>query len=142
MLVDANLLLHAKFVESPHHGASREWLERRLRGARPVGLPWASLLAFVRIGSNPRVYRDPLPVGEGVRQVRRWLSAPPVWVPMPGVDHAATLASIVDRVDDPTPKLVTDAHLAALAIEHRLTLFTADRGFGRFEALRWDNPLA
>ena len=140
-LVDANVLLYAKFVEFPRHEPARAWLDGVLTGPDAVGLPWASLLAFLRIGSDARLLRRPLPLPDGVRQVARWLAAPGVWTPAPTPRHAEVLAGLLAGADG-SPQAVTDAHLAALAIEHGLTLCTADAGFRRFPGLRWENPLA
>jgi len=140
-LVDANVLLYAKFVEFPLHEPARAWLDRKLCGSTAVGLPWASLLAFLRIGSSARLLRRPLPLRDGMRQVDRWLAAPRAWTPAPTDRHAEVLAGLLSE-GGTSPKTVTDAHLAALAIEHGLTLCTTDSGFGRFAGLRWENPLA
>ena len=141
MLVDANLLLYANHKSFPRHAAARSWLDRRLTGTRPLGLPWLSLLAFLRISSNARLFERPLPLGDGARQVQRWLSAPAAWVPTPTEQAADTLAGLLAK-EGTAPKAVSDAHLAALAITHGLLLCTTDEGFRRFEGLRWENPLA
>ena len=140
MLVDANLLLYAQHFEFPQHAAAHSWLERRLSGTRRLGLPWLSLLAFLRISANARLFEHPLELGDGVRQVQRWLSAPAAWVPLPTENHADVLAALLAK-ESAVPKAVSDAHLAALAIGHGLTLCTTDAGFRRFEGLRWENPL-
>lgn len=141
ILVDANLLLYAKFVEFPQHERARGWLDRQLRGPAAVGLPWASLLAFVRIGSNPKLFTQPLDVSSGMRQVNRWLGEPGVWTPAATPRHSEVLTRLLATTPKASPKAVTDAHLAALAIQHGLVLCTADRGFGRFGDLRWENPI-
>jgi uncharacterized protein len=116
ILVDANLLIHARSATSANHAAVRACLASRLNGSAPVGLPWPSLLAFVRITTNPRIYPQPLTMGAAWGQVEAWLAT--------------------GRAD-----LVTEAHLAALAIEHGLTLCSTDGDFARFPGLRWENPL-
>ncbi len=140
ILVDANLLLYARSRDAPRHHQAREWLDAQLSGRARVGLPWESLLAFVRLISNPRVYARPEPVGAAWTQVEDWLRAPPAWIPLPTDRHRDVLAELLPAVD--RPELVPDAHLAALAIEHGLTLASADRDYARFEHLRWANPLA
>lgn len=140
ILVDANLLLYARSLDAPRHQQARAWLDAQLSGRRRVGLPWESLLAFVRLISNPRVYVRPEPVASAWAQVEDWLNAPPAWVPVPTDRHRDVLAELLPAVD--RPELVPDAQLAALAIEHGLILASADRDFARFEQLRWVNPLA
>ena len=141
MLVDANLLLFARDAESRFHQAAREWLTGRLNGPVRVGLPWQSLVAFLRIGTHPRAYRRPLTPAEGWRQVADWLAAPAAWVPAPTERHADLLGALVER-HDLRGNLVSDAHLAALAIEHGLELYSADTDFARFSEIRWTNPVA
>jgi len=141
ILLDANLLLYAANQAAPEHPAAREWLDANLSGTARVGLPWPSLLAFVRLASNPLVMRQPVPVATAWEQVRQWLSASPAWVPQPTVRHAEVLG-VLCKPAWMTSRLVPDAHLAALAIEHGLTLCSADGDFGRFAGLDWHNPLA
>ena len=140
-LVDANLLLYAHVASFPRHVPARDWLDRTLNGAAPVGMPWASLLAFVRIVSNPRVFAEPEPIAEAWTQVEEWLGCSAVWVPGPTDRHQAALAPLLTMAGM-KPNLVPDAHLAALAIEHGLVLCTTDADFARFPGLRWENPLS
>jgi uncharacterized protein len=141
ILVDANLLLYAKVADYPQHPAARAWLEARLNEPGRVGLPWSSLLAFVRIRMNARVFPRPLGAAAAWRQVEEWLGLPQVWVP-PATDRHAEILGELLRATNATSALVTDAHLAALAIEHGLTLCSTDGDFARFPGLRWENPLA
>ncbi len=140
ILVDANLLLYAKISDLPQHQRAREWLEARLNAPARVGLPWPSLLAFYRIATNPRVLGRPLSSEAAWTQIEDWLSLENVWVPLPTERHREVMAEIVTTTR-PTADLVPDADLAALAIEHGLTLCSTDGDFGRFGGLRWDNPL-
>ncbi len=140
ILVDANLLLYAKISGYPQHEAARTWLDDRINGPTLVGIPWASALAFLRISSNPRVFSAPLSVEQAWTHLQSWLSHPNVWSPTPTEGHADVLETLV-RGQGLTPKLVTDCHLAALALSHGLTLCSSDRGFARFLALSWTNPL-
>jgi hypothetical protein len=103
-------------------------------------LPWTSLLAFVRIISNPRVVDRPRSLPEAWSQVEAWLDCPPAWIPLPTEHHRETLGELLRVV--PRGNLVPDAHLAALAVEHGLTLCSTDGDFARFPRLRWENPLA
>lgn len=141
ILVDANLLIYAYVDDLPQHEAAFEWLDRQLNETPRVGLPWASLLAFVRLVSNPRIFRKPVPLPAAWRQVETWLSAPSVWTPGPTARHAAVLGALLSseglKAND-----VPDAHLAALAIEHDLLLCSSDGGYDRFADLRWHTPLS
>lgn len=140
ILIDANLLVYAYVRSFPQHPEARGWLDSRLNGETRVGLPWPSLLAFVRLVSNPRIFERPRTVREAWSQVESWLSLPLVWTPLPTADHPRILASLLD--DSVTAKKVPDAHLAALAIEHGLTLCSTDRDFAMFPGLGWVNPLS
>ena len=141
ILVDANLLIYAYFEESPQHRQAREWLDDQLSSFAGVGLPWPSLLAFVRIVTNPRVFRQATSAAAAWRQVLDWLACEPAWIPLPTERHADVLGSLIAQ-PSVHGNLVMDAHLAALAIEHGLTLCSTDGDFARFPELRWTNPLA
>src|SRR5689334_14531879 len=141
MLVDANLLLYAADERSSHHTRAVEWIERALNGRRRVGLPWQSLVAFLRIATHPRVIANPLAPAEAWRQVEDWLAAPAAWVPTPGHSYADLLGELVVR-HEISGNLVPDAQLAALALEHGLAVCSADTDFARFAEVRWTNPLA
>ena len=141
IVVDANLLLYAANRAAPEHEPAREWLDERLNATARVGLPWASILAFVRIASNPAIVRRPVTPAGAWRQVRDWLACESVWIPLPGERHADVLGRLLDQ-RFLTSRLVPDAHLAALAIEHGLTLCSTDGDFAKFPGLKWENPLA
>lgn len=138
--VDANLLVYAHVTSYPQHDAAREWLEEELANAPRVGLPWSSLLTFVRLVSNPRMFSEPEPVVSAWEQVEAWLSAEAAWTPVPSRRHRELLGACMAN-----PGLqandVPDAHLAALSMEHGLSLATSDSGFARFEKLTWFDPL-
>lgn len=141
ILVDANLLVYAANHSAPEHEVAREWLDARLGGTVRVGLPWSSLLAFVRLVTNPAILRQPVSVTDGWQQVEEWLTSGVAWTPAPTSRHAEVLRSLM-HAPFMTSRLVPDAHLAALAIEHGLTLCSTDGDFARFPALKWQNPLA
>jgi toxin-antitoxin system PIN domain toxin len=141
ILVDANLLVYAANQSAPEHDAARSWLDERLGGTARVGLPWPSLLAFVRLVSNPAILRNPVTPGDAWRQVLEWLACEAAWLPLPGDRHRELLGELL-ALPFVTSRLVPDAHLAALAIEHGLTLCTTDGDFARFPRLKWENPLA
>lgn len=139
ILVDANLLIYAVNQRAAHHAAAREWLDGSLSAAAPVGLPWVTLSAFLRIVTNPRIFTAPLPVPAAWDIVAEWLAAPAAWIPGPTERHADIFAGLLAQTHG--GDLVPDAHLAAIAIEHGLTLCSTDGDFGRFPALRWVNPI-
>jgi len=139
ILVDANLLVYAHVTETAQHHAARRWLDARMNGLPRVGLPWPSLLGFVRLVSNPRVFPRPERVADAWAQVEAWLEAGPAWIPSPTERHCEVMRSLPPAVT--RANLVPDAHMAALAIEHGLVLASADGDFARFPGLRWQNPL-
>ncbi|MGH8644870.1 MAG: type II toxin-antitoxin system VapC family toxin [Gammaproteobacteria bacterium] len=141
MLVDANLLIYAHVSSFPQHRQARDWLDAQLNRSAPVGLPWPSLLGFLRIVTNPRVFERPEPIAKAWRQVGAWLEAEVAWIPKPTERHHDVLGTLLTAAGVQA-NLVPDAHLAALAIEHGLLLCSADGDFGRFPDLRWQNPLA
>ncbi len=141
ILVDANLLIYARTTVFSQHEAARDWLDGRLNGSARVGLPWASLLAFLRLVSNPRVFERPEHIATAWQQVEEWLDCETVWIPQPAARHPDILGGLL-RSAAAGGKLVPDAYLAALAIEHGLTLASTDGDFARFPGLRWENPLA
>jgi len=141
ILVDTNLLLYAHVRSFPQHDAARAWLNGQLSGNTPVGLPWMSLLGFLRIVTNPRVFQRPAPMAQAWEQVSDWLGCDVVWVPQATERHRDVLESLLEGTGIQA-NLVPDAHLAALAIEHGLTLFSTDSDFARFPKLRWRNPLS
>ena len=141
ILVDANLLTYAYSSNFPQLAAARAWLDQQINRSARVGLPWASLLAFLRITTNPRMFSSPVPMSKAWAQVEVWLACDTVWVPAPTERHASVLGSLLSQRDI-LGNLVSDAHLAALAIEHGLTLCSADGDFARFASLTWRNPLA
>jgi toxin-antitoxin system PIN domain toxin len=141
ILVDANLLVYAQVEDFEHHARARDWLDERLGGTAKVGLPWESLTAYMRLVTNPRIFPSPLPSTDAMAQVQDWLARPAAWTPGPTERHADILSELV-AIDGVRADLVPDAHLAALAIGHGLTLMSNDSDFARFANLRWENPLA
>jgi uncharacterized protein len=130
-LVDANVLLYAVNEDSQHHLVARRWLDEALGGATTVAWSWPVLLAFVRIATRPGIFVRPLPVSAALDVVRAWLAAPSSVVVEPTRQHLEILASQLTE-HGTGGNLVSDAHLAALAIEHRATVVTFDRDFERF----------
>ncbi len=140
ILVDANLLVYAHVASFPQHAAARNWLDEQLNGTNRVGLPWPSLLAFLRLVTNPRVFERAEPIADAWAQVHAWLGCDPAWIPQPGEGHAGLLGELLAQARIQA-NLVPDAHLAVLAIEHGLILCSTDSDFARFPRLRWTNPL-
>lgn len=140
ILVDANLLVYAKMAGAREHAATRDWLDARLGGTPRVGLPWPSLLAFMRLVTNRRIFERPMTLAAAWDQVEGWLRQPCVWIPQPTEAHRETLGRLVADAGG-RGSLVPDLHLAALALEHGLTLCSTDADFARFRGLRWENPL-
>ena len=140
MLLDANLLLYAVDAESREHEAAARWLTDVLRGDRRVGLPWSTIGAFLRIATHPRIYRRPLIGEDAARFVTDWLDAEPTWIPPVGRATFAHYRALLDVVPV-TGNLVPDALLAASALEHGLTVMTADPDLDRFPGVRTHNPL-
>jgi toxin-antitoxin system PIN domain toxin len=138
---DVNLLIHAYSSESPAHEAARPWWEGLLNGSQPVGLPWVSMLGFIRVSTHRQIFANPLPVATACAHVRAWLAQPAVTVLDPGPRHAEILFRLLESLGT-AGNLTTDAHLAALAIEHQAELHSTDADFARFPGLRWSNPLA
>jgi uncharacterized protein len=115
-------------------------LNEKLNESRRVGFPWQSLVAFLRISTHPRAFDRPLPPETAWERVADWLAAPAAWIPQPGVGYPELLATLMVR-HDVRGNLVPDAQLAALALEHGLTVCSADTDFARFDGVRWENPL-
>jgi hypothetical protein len=141
MLIDANLLVFAVHEESPFHVKARDWLNDQLNGQQRIGIPWQSLGAFLRIITNQRIIERALDPGVAWQRIADWLAEDLVWTPDPTPRHAQVLGDLVKR-HQPRGNLITDAQLAALAIEHGLEVCSADTDFARFTEIRWCNPLA
>jgi hypothetical protein len=140
-LVDANLLLYAVDEASPHHIVAKQWLERQLSGSETFAFAWAVLLAFVRLATNPRVFAAPLTVEEALDLVDSWLEQPSATVVHPTDRHSPLLRELLAPLGT-AGNLASDAHLAALSIEHGAELCSGDSDFARFPRVRWLNPLA
>lgn len=137
-IVDANVLLYAVNTGAEHHDASVRWLDRALSGADTVGLAWVSLLAFVRLSTKDGLFPRPLRPADAMSRVADWTAASSAIVVGPTPRHADVLTEMLARVGA-GGNLVNDAHLAALAVEHRGGIVSYDADFGRF-GVRWDRP--
>jgi len=140
-ILDVNLLLYAIDEESPKHGPARTFLDAAMRDDATIGLPWAVVTAFLRLTTNPRIFRAPLTVGQAITVVDTWLARPNVALLDAGPEHWTILRELL-RTDGTAANRVSDAHLAAMAIERGAELCSADADFARYPRLRWTNPLA
>lgn len=141
ILPDVNLIVHAYNSESSVHAKARTWWEGLMNGSRPVGLAWAAVLGFIRIATHRQILRNPLPVHHACEAARSWLARPYVSLIHPGERHAEILFGFLESLGA-AGNLTTDAHLAALAVEHQAELHSTDADFARFRGLRWLNPLS
>ena len=140
ILPDINLLVYAYNRHAPHHAAARAWWEELLNGSDPVGIPWAVVCGFVRLMTHPAVLVNPLEPGRTLFHVRSWFERPLVEVLEPGPRHLEIFERLLKSLGV-AANLTTDAHLAAIAIEHQCELHSNDADFSRFAGLRWRNPL-
>lgn len=140
IILDANLLLYAYDSTSAQHQQARLWIEAIFSGVEPVGLPWQTISAFLRITTNTRLPGNRFTVEEGAAQVDQWIALPLVHVLAPRDRHWAFFRCALVEGQASGP-LTTDAQLAALTIENGGVLHTTDRDFARFPGLKWVNPL-
>ena len=140
ILPDVNLLVYAHDETSKHHLEARQWWEDRLNGSTMIALSWVGLLGFVRLMTNPRIFRNPYAAGEILAIVKVWIALPHVKIVHPADTHFTLFAELIENIGT-AGNLTTDAHLATLAIERGLILQTTDADFARFPGLKWVNPL-
>lgn len=140
ILVDANLLLYAVNADLPQHARARPWWEGVLSGTQAVGIPWVVILAFLRLSTNPRIFERPLSVEQSMAYVDQWMEQPPVDAVAPGLNHWPVLRNLMEATGT-GGNLTTDAHIAALALEHGYTVYSADNDFRRFAVVKHINPL-
>ena len=141
ILVDANILLYAEDSLQSRHQQARSWWDDQLSGTGVVCLCWTVLSAFIRIGTNPRVFEHPLSLEQALARVQSWLDQPCTRVVRPTERHWTVFQQVLTD-GQAVANLVTDAHLAAIAIEHGCELASTDSDFARFPKLKWRNPLA
>jgi len=141
ILPDINLLVYAYNSTAPRHDHAKEWWQACLSGRQSVGLAWVVTLGFLRIMTSREVLIEPFTPAEALRCIRAWMERPQVHILHPGPRHLELLDELMGAAAA-AGKLTTDAHLAALAIEHQAELHSNDTDFSRFPGLRWKNPLA
>ncbi len=141
ILVDVNLLIYAVNEDAPGHQKAKAWLEAVISGTETVGLSWTVLLAFLRLTTRAGLFQRPLTVETAFDLVDAWLQQPTVMIVEPTAQHLRILRELVLPLGT-GGNLTSDAHLAALAMEHRAELCSTDHDFARFGRLRWLNPLA
>ena len=141
ILVDANLLLYAEDSLSEHHETARNWWDTQLSGSEAVALCWPVLTAFIRIGTNARLHKRPLTLKEAIERVQSWIDQPCVRIIQASEQHWELFQKML-RVGNATANLVSDARLAALAVEHNCVLHSTDTDFARFRGSKWKNPIA
>lgn len=140
ILPDANLLLYAYDADSPFHPQAAQWWSSLLSGSEPVGLCPVVVFAFLRLSTHGRVFDEPLTVKEARGHIRSWLERPNVRLLVAGPDHVNSVGDLLE-VAGTGGNLVTDAQIAALALEFKATVHTADTDFSRFNGVSWENPL-
>jgi uncharacterized protein len=140
IIPDINLLLYTCDSSSPFHAEAADWWRACLSGSEPVGLPHVVVFGFVRLATNARAFHNPMTPAEAAGHVRSWLEQPPVQVLEPGPDHIQQVLQLLEGLGT-AGNLVSDAQMAALALEHEAVLHTADADFVRFPGLRWFNPI-
>ena len=139
-LPDVNLLVYAANESAAQHAPARAWVEEALSGRETVALAWSVMIGFVRVITNPRVLQRPWDAEQALGVVDGWLTQPPATVVSPTGRHMAVLRDLLLPLGV-AGNLTSDAHLAALAIEHGATLCSCDNDFSRFAGLRWVDPL-
>jgi toxin-antitoxin system PIN domain toxin len=140
-LIDLNLLVYAANTDSPQHAKAKAWVEATLSGEETIALPWIVILGFLRVTTNPRIFTHPLATADAIAIVDSWLARANVVAQPPGAEHWRELRAQIEKTGT-AGNLTTDAHLAAIAIEHGAELCSTDADFGRFSNLRWSNPIA
>jgi toxin-antitoxin system PIN domain toxin len=140
IIPDLNLLIYAHDTLSPCHAAAKRWWADSLSQSEPVGLPHLVVFGFIRISTRSQIFRQPLTLTEAGDLVRSWLAQPNVQMVQPADGHLDRVMDLLDQIGT-AGNLVTDAQLAALAIEHHAVLHTTDTDFVRFPGLQWFNPI-
>lgn len=139
-LVDLNILIYSVNRQAPQHESISAWWESALSDEESLGIPWLVIVGFLRVVTNPRGFPSPRTIATAFNHVDDWLERPHVFVPVESNDHARLLRKLLSTAGA-AGNLVSDAHLAALAISYDAVLYSCDNDFARFSKLRWKNPL-
>lgn len=139
-IVDINLLIYAINKDAPHHSKAKKWLEDSLSSDEPFGFAWIVILGFLRIVTNGRIMPTPLISEVAIDSVNDWLLQPPSLTIVPSRKHWSIFKELLTPLGV-AANLTSDAHLAALSIEHGARLYSTDNDFSRFQSLRWTNPI-
>ena len=137
---DLSLLVYAHSTGAPLHEPARRWWEDLVNGTERVGVPWLVAAGFVRLLTHPSVLNTPAAPEHAVDLMAEWFRSPTVTPLNPGTQHIAIFRNMLAAAGV-GGNLVTDAHIAALAIEHQAEVHSNDSDFARFPGLRWRNPL-
>jgi toxin-antitoxin system PIN domain toxin len=140
IILDANILVYASNIDAPEHRAAQRWLENLISSTEIIGLPWVTIWALLRISTNQRIRANPLSTRQAFSLISEWLEQPGIVLIQAGPRHFEILERLVAQYGV-AGTLVTDAVLAALAIENGASLASTDRDFSRFSELKWINPL-
>ena len=140
-IVDINLLIYAINKDTPHHPKAKKWLEDSLSSDEPFGFAWIVILGFLRIITSGRIMPNPLAPEVAMEMIDDWLKQPPSHTVVPTRQHWTIYKELLTPLGT-AANLTSDAHLAALSIEHGARLYSTDNDFSRFQSLRWTNPLA
>jgi len=141
ILLDVNILIYAVNQDAPLHSRAKAWLEATISGAETVAMSWNVLLAFLRLTTRPGLFGNPIPLDAAFDLIDSWLEQPSVSILDPGPRHRTVLRQLLAPLGT-AGNLTSDAHLAALAVEHQAELCSSDHDFSRFPGLKWRNPLA
>ena len=140
ILVDVNLLVYVVNENSPFHAKAISWWEAQMQSGDIIGLSWNSIYGFLRVATNPKAVPHPLNLETALKRVDEWLTLPQVQV-LQATDAHFTQFQRALEGKSASPKLISDAHFASLAIEHNCELCSTDGDFAKFSDLRWRNPL-
>ena len=140
IIPDLNLVLYAHVSIDERHATARNWWDELVSGTETVGIPLAVAVGFIRLATSSIVVSPPLPSGEAIAMVQRWFEHPHFVQIDSGANHFTNMERCLAAAGR-SGKLVTDAHLAALDLDHDAEIHSADRDFGLFPNVRWHNPM-
>jgi len=140
IIPDINLLIYAYNELAPHHLPAKRWWEDLLSGDTLVGIPWIVTLGFVRLMTHRQVLEKPMATGRGCEILEEWFERPNVQPLEPGPRHLQIFKNFLQTIGT-GGNLVTDVHIASLAVEYSCELHSNDSDFSRFPGLNWVNPL-